>query len=216
MSRLAVAAIATDTWVKGSWEEFYQLTEDADHGQGRFYYDREHIRIETSPLGSAHGQDNSIISNVVTLFATLNHIRIKQLINTSFWKVGVQACQPDIAVYIGPNFKFPPPNNSAISVSEYGAPTLVIEIGATSFQDDLGVKRLLYEQLGVREYWVVNVADREVIAFEVDQGHSGRIQASQVLSGLQLVLVEEVLQRSQTDDDGAINRWLIQTFSQSD
>jgi len=35
------------------------------------------------------------------------------------------------------------------------------------------------------------------------------------LPGLAIALVEEALQRSQTEDDGEINRWLIQVFSQS-
>ena len=54
----------------------------------------------------------------------------------------------------------------------HGAPQLVIEIGSTTFRDDIGSKRLLYEQFGVLEYWVVNVAEGEVFAFAMrDGGH---------------------------------------------
>jgi hypothetical protein len=35
----------------------------------------------------------------------------------------------------------------------------------------------------------------------------------QVLVGLDIATVEAALRRSQTDDDGAINRWLMQEFA---
>ncbi|MCL1464684.1 hypothetical protein [Argonema galeatum] len=53
-----------------------------------------------------------------------------------------------------------------------------------------------------------------VIVFAIAEGRSGEIQESQVLPGLALSLVEEALQRRQTENDGAITRWLLQTFSQ--
>lgn len=51
------------------------------------------------------------------------------------------------------------------------------------------------------------------IAFFIADGWSGEIHESQVLPGLSIALVEEALQRSQTQDDGDINRWLLQSFS---
>ncbi|MEO0406386.1 MAG: hypothetical protein AAF289_03440 [Cyanobacteria bacterium P01_A01_bin.135] len=48
----------------------------------------------------------------------------------------------------------------------------------------MGTKRLLYERLGVAEYWVINVAERDLIAFAIANSRSGEIHASQVLSGL--------------------------------
>lgn len=205
--------LQTDTWIKADWETFVALANDPAFEDGRGYFDQGYMRIEMAALGSAHGQDNSTVSNVVSLFATLKNIRIREVLNSSFWKTGVRACQPDIAVYIGDQFRFLPRNNSPISVDEYGAPTLAIEIGATSFKDDIGAKRLLYERLSVREYCVVNVEESSVIAFRVSQGNSGEIDTSLVLPGLEIAFVEEALKRSQTEDDGTVNRWIIQSFS---
>ena len=94
----------------------------------------------------------------------------------------------------------------------YGIPQLVIEVAASSLSEDLGSKRLLYERLDVDEYWVVNVATSDVIAFSVADGRSGEIRESTVLPGLKIKAVEEALRRSQSEDDGAINRWLIKQF----
>ncbi len=82
-----------------------------------------------------------------------------------------------------------------------------------SLSDEIGSKHLLYERLGVREYWVVNVKAAKIIAFEVANGSNRQIQTSLVLPGLPMDLVEEALQRSQTDDNGSVRRWLIQQFS---
>ncbi|WP_215618313.1 hypothetical protein [Leptothoe kymatousa] len=54
--------------------------------------------------------------------------------------------------------------------------------------------------------------DYHLIAFSIAEGHSGQIQVSEVLPGLKMSLVEEALVRSQTADDGAITRWLMQTL----
>lgn len=204
--------LETDIWVKASWEEFLALAENPDYEKGRFYYDKGDLRIEMSPIGSSHSQDNNVISNVVSLYATVKNIRIKGLINGSFRKPGIREFQPDLAFYIG-SFRFPPRTNSPIDLQEFEPPTLVVEFGATSLNDDLGRKRLLYERAGIPEYWVVDVKAGDVIAFEISEGRSGEIQESRGLPGLAIALVEEALQRSENEDDGEINRWLLQTFS---
>lgn len=60
---------------------------------------------------------------------------------------------------------------------------------------------------------MVDVNAGEAIAFAVADGGSKQIQESQVLPGLAIAVVEEALQRSQTEEDGEINRWLMKTFS---
>jgi Uma2 family endonuclease len=52
---------------------------------------------------------------------------------------------------------------------------------------------LLYERLGVQEYWVADVTDVQVTAFAVAEGGSKQIQVSKVLAGLSISVVEEAL-----------------------
>lgn len=207
--------LETDIWVKATWEEFLVFAEDSSWEKGNFYYDREQMRIEMSPVEPLHARHNSIIPYVVILFAALRNIRVVQFANASFRKVGIREFQPDLAYYIGSDLRVPPnDSNSPVNLNEFDPPNLVIEIGASSFSDDLGNKRLLYEDAGISEYWVERANTREVFAFAINGGGSGRIPQSRVLAGLEIALVEEALNRSQTQDDGEINRWLIQTFSQ--
>ena len=205
--------LLTDTWVKASWEEFLAYAEDDTYENGRFYYDLGELRIEMAPIGFSHSRDNNILSNVVNLFAAIKQIKVEGLVNISLRKAGITEAQPDLAFYLGDNFKLPPRNNSPIDLNQFAPPTLVIEIAATSLNDDLGRKRLLYEHLGVKEYWVFDVETLDVIAFEISQKYSGRIQESKVLPGLEMAIVKEAVQRSQAEDAGQITRWLIQIFS---
>jgi len=72
----------------------------------------------------------------------------------------------------------------------------VTEIANTSLADGKGEKRLLYEALGVGEYWVVDVANVQILAFAIADGGSKRITESQVLPNLPLSLLEEALRRT--------------------
>ena len=147
--------IPTDTWIKSTWEEFLTFADDPTLVTGRFYYDEGYMRIEMAALGSAHGQDN-IISTVINLFAAIKNIPIKGLTNTSFRKIGIRECQPDMAFYVGAALRFPPRTNAPVALNNIDSPTLVVGVAASSLSDDIG-RKLLYERLGVKEYWVVDV-----------------------------------------------------------
>ena len=207
--------LVTDIWVKATWEEFIGFAGDNNEKfdeKAKFYYHDGYMRSEMSPIGPLHARHNSIISSVIKLFATLKNIRIVELNNASFRRSGTSELQPDLSYYIGLDFKLPPRSNTPINLNEFPPPTLVVEIGATSINDDLGMKRLLYEQSGSEEYWVVDANLDRVIAFSIADGRSGQIDESEVLKGLKIELVEEALKKSQTEEDGEINRWLLNIF----
>jgi Uma2 family endonuclease len=167
-----------------------------------------------SSLGAAHGQDNSILSSIIVLYAALKGIPIKELTNTSFRKVSIRESQPDIAFYIGQDVQPLPRNNLPINLNEIDPPTLVVEVAVSSLEDDTDRKQKLYQKLGVQEYWVFDVQKTRVIASALSPISITPIRVSNVLPGLDLPLVEESLQRYQTEDDGAIILWLISKFSQ--
>jgi len=206
--------LVTDDWVQGTWDKFLELCDRPDLEKAKFYYDDGWMRIEIMPTGSGHSQDNTLLSQVVSLFGMFKAVRIKGFTGGSFRRAGLRECQPDLAFYIAEEIPdpFPPKTTEPIDVEKFGAPTLAIEISASTLNDDLGKKRLLYERFGVREYWVVDVQSAIVTAFAVADGGSRQIQVSQVLPGLSMRTIEEALQRNQTEDDTAVNHWLMQQF----
>lgn len=205
--------LETDIWIKSSWEQFLSIADKLSHPKAKFYYYRDYMRVEMSPVGPLHARQNSIISKIISLYATVKNIRIVELANASFRQQAKSEFQPDLSYYIGVEFKLPPRTNTPINLNEFNAPRLIVEIGASSVNDDLGTKRLLYETSGIEEYWVIDASSNKVIAFSISDGRSGTVPESLVLPGLTISLVESALKRSQTEDDGAINRWLLQTFS---
>lgn len=205
--------LETDIWVKSSWEQFLSIADKLSHPKAKLYYYRGYMRVEMSPVGPLHARQNSIISKIISLYATVKNIRIVELVNASFRQQAKNEFQPDLSYYIGTEFNLPPRTNTPINLNEFNAPRLIVEIGASSVNDDLGTKRLLYENSGIEEYWVIDASLDKVIAFSISDGRSGTVSESLVLPGLTISLVESALERSQTEDDGAINRWLLQTFS---
>ncbi|MEL7316179.1 MAG: Uma2 family endonuclease, partial [Cyanobacteria bacterium J06559_3] len=154
---LSTSQIQTDTWVKATWDEFAAAMDDPHYEKSRGYFDNGTMRIEMAPLGRGHARQNSILSKVISLYAMVRNLRLVEFTNCSFYKEGERGCQPDTAFYVGTDFQLQPQDNAPIDVNVFGPPTLAVEISSSTFKDDLGAKRLLYERLGVSEYWVVNV-----------------------------------------------------------
>ncbi|MBD2084321.1 Uma2 family endonuclease [Trichocoleus sp. Lan] len=214
MSKLQTK-IPTETWVVATWDEYIQAIEDPQLEQAKGYYHNGQLRIEMSPIGSDHASDHTIIIFAVNLFATLKGIPIHGRDNCTYRKIGVQESQPDVSYYIGENADVIPWGTSIIDLNQYPAPDLVIEIANTSLSDDIGQKRLLYEDLGVAEYWVVDVANISIIAFVITSaGGSQRITESQVLPGLAISMLVEALQRSRQENQSLVGAWLLSQFQQ--
>jgi Uma2 family endonuclease len=207
----------TDQWISATWEEFVQVLGNPQYKDARCYYDKNQIRqmrIETMPVGSEHALDNGIIYFAITLYCTLKNIPLVGLINASYVKTGVQGCQPDISYYIGEAAALAPRSSSIVSLDESPVPNLVIEISSSTINDDLGKKRLLYEKLGVTEYWVVDVQEVKIIAFGmIADGGSRQITESKLLGGLAIADLEEALTLSREKSQSEVGRWLLQKYS---
>jgi Uma2 family endonuclease len=171
------------------------------------------MRIETMPVSFDHGQDYVVIIFAVSLFTALKGIPATGLDTTTLRKIGVQESQPDISYYIGDLAQVIPTGTGIVNLDQYPAPSLVIEVAKTSLLDDLGTKRALYEELGVAEYWVVDVQNIQILACAIADQGSKRIQVSQVLPGLEIAVLEAALRRSRETDQSQVGAWLLQQFS---
>jgi Uma2 family endonuclease len=201
--------IVTDQWVTATWDEYIQIADDPAYEKAKGYYHNGQMRIEIAALGHDHASDNTIVSFVINLFAGIRGIPVKGLTNCTFRKTGVRDCQPDISYYIGERIQIVPRGTNIISLDTYQPPDLAIELGKTTIADDLGRKRIMYEDLEIPEYWVVDVEQAQVTAFSIADSGSRRITQSQVLPGFSIALLEEALQGNLQGDQSQVVAWLL-------
>jgi Uma2 family endonuclease len=206
--------LPTDTWVAATWNEYLQAIENPAYEKAKSYYYNGKMRIEMPPVGNDHSRDHSIVIYAVHLFASIKGIDLNGNDNCTYWKTGYNDAQPDASFYIGKNAEVIPWGTSIIQLDIYPAPDLVIEVANTSVADDKGDKRLLYEELGVGEYWIIDVQNVQVIAFAVENGGSRKITQSQVLPGLAISLLQDGFRRTREMNHGRVGAWLLSQFQQ--
>jgi len=203
--------LPTDTWVTTTWNDYLRVLETVCATAKSYYYNGQ-MRIEMSPVGNDHASAHTIIIYAVHLFAAINNIDVNGKDNCTYRKTGVNEAQPDVSYYIGETAEAVPWGTGIVDLDKYPPPTLAIEVANTSLLDDKGNKRLLYEDLGVSEYWIIDVQNVEIIAFAVENNGSRRIRRSQVLPGLDISVLEEALQRTRQMNHGKVSAWLLTQF----
>ena len=202
--------LTTDIWVPATWEEYEQAIATPAYANAKGYYHNGQMRIEMSPVGANHADSNGIIGLLVNLFGIAKGLPMRILVNCSYRKQGMRECQPDLSYYIGDRVSVSPQGSSVVNLDNTPAPDLAIEIADTSLADDLGVKRLLYEDVGVAEYWVVDVQQAQITAFKIlPDRASQRVAQSQMLPGLVIATLEEALQRSRQMDNSQVGSWFL-------
>lgn len=200
------------TWVNATWEEFVAIADAPENAKAKCYYFEHRMRVENMGVGPDHAVENGLIYAAVIFYCTLKSIACRGLVNASYRKTGCQEAQPDASFYFRNNTHSVPQGNQIIDLDTSAAPDLAIEVAATSLSDDLGGKRLLYEALGVREYWVIDVENSRILAFAMIEQGSQRISTSNVLSGLDISLLEGALGDRKTQDDSQIMAGLMAQF----
>lgn len=202
----------TNIWLVADWDEYIQNVERHAYKKAKGYYHNDKYRIEMTPIGNEHSQDHSIINHAIYLYATLKNIPFTGKDNCSYRQIGLREFQPDLSCYVDKNANAIPWGVGIVNLDEYPVPDLVIEISNTSLVDDLGSKRLLYEDVGIAEYWIIDVQNIDVIAFAIKDRGSKRITESQVLAGLKLEVLTEALKRSRSNNHTVVASWLMQQF----
>lgn len=206
------AKLPTDTWVNATWDEYLQAISNPAYEKARGYYYNGRMRLEMSALGNPHSRDHFIVIAAIALFASTRNIDLDGHDNCTYRKTGYQEAQPDASFYVGANAEIVSWDATIIDLDTYPPPDLVIEVAYSSLADDKGEKRLLYESLGVREYWIIDVQNVQVLAFEIQNRGSRRIDESQVLPGLDIALLEEAFRRSRQMNHGKVSTWLLSQF----
>jgi len=197
-------------WISATWEDFLQISQTVSNDKAKFYYFQGSYYSEMG-VGADHAFVNTVVIILISLYCMKRNILAKGFTNCSYRKVGIRECQPDISYYVGDRTQNSPQSSAIVDLDENPPPDVVIEIADTSLGYDLGTKRLLYEEIRVGEYWVIDVQNMKITAFRILQGlGSERITESSLLGGLHLSLLEEALQRSREMDNSQVGSWFME------
>ncbi|MFM7886467.1 MAG: Uma2 family endonuclease [Pseudanabaena sp.] len=200
-----------DTWISAPWTEFVAIADAPDSAKHKSYYYNHQMRFEDTSTGSDHAKVHMTIIMCVGLFAAMQGIPLNGHDGCSYRQAGKTEFQPDASYYIGDNVDAIAWGTRIIDLDQYPLPDLVIEISDTTFNDDLGTKRLQYEELGLKEYWIVNEQTMKIYAFAIAPDSSSQhIRQSLVLSGLKLEILEQALERSRQENQSTVTAWLMQ------
>ncbi|MEL6157703.1 MAG: Uma2 family endonuclease [Cyanobacteria bacterium J06554_11] len=205
-------AIPTDTWMSMNWDEYLtcQAADQLEKAKG--YYYKGHGRFEMLPVGFGHGTNHVVVTYALNLFCAIKAIPLRMADTTTLRKAGTDDCQPDLSIWLGDKARAIPTQTGIVNLNHHPAPDLVVEVSNTSLLDDLGVKRSLYENLHISEYWIVDVKQESILSFEVLNRGSRRIEVSKVLPNFSLSTLEEAVQLSHTSDQAQMGAWLLQKF----
>jgi Uma2 family endonuclease len=206
--------IKTNAWLKSDWDTYIDTIESPEHEQHQGYYYNGYMRIEDMPTGADHSRYHIIVAFAINLFCTIGGIAINGFDNCSYRKTGIRECQPDLSYYCREKARLAPVGTSVINLDEQATPDLVIEISNTTINDDLGAKRFLYEEMGVSEYWIVDVQNTLIYAFEIIDRGSRRIDTSLVLPELSIDTITTALTLSKEQDQSQIGKWLMNQFQE--
>jgi Uma2 family endonuclease len=171
--------IPGNTWIPATWEEYLCVLDDPAHAKSKGYYSNGRMRLEMQlSVSFDHSRDHGIIALAINLYGILQGIPFTVLDNCSFRRIGYAEFQPDLSYYVGANANAIPSGTDVVSLDAYPVPDLVVEVAESSLLDDRTVKRVLYEDMGIAEYWIVNVEAAEVLAYQMSHRGSLRIDAS--------------------------------------
>ncbi|GAB4475499.1 MAG: Uma2 family endonuclease [Elainellaceae cyanobacterium] len=199
-------------WVPAAWDDFLRLSSHPSCAKTKGYYFNSQMRLETMEGSATHASAYSILILTLALWCCAKEVAMVGLVNCSYRKAGVREAQPDISYYVGSRAALASQGRAIANLDDTPPPDLAIEIADSSLADDLGTKRLLYEELNVAEYWVVDVDTCQIIAFQIADQGSRRITISQVLPGLELSLLQEALELSKQFNDSQVMVQLMARF----
>ncbi len=194
-----------------TWEDYVAVRDHPDCRKIAFH--QGWLWVDMGKEGPSHASFSDLLTAIFFVWAFLYpDVVLQSYGRCLIEKPETQACAPDLVLYKGENIpKWQPGQPRRIILTRDRQPDLVGEIADTTLGIDLDEQKQLYASLGIAEYWVIDVKGSRLFAFGLNAtGVYEEIEASQVLTGLPIALVEQTLERLTTETNTAAANWLMQ------
>lgn len=146
--------------MKFTVDSYYKMAEHGLLGNRRVELINGDI-IDTSPINSKHARCVDLITETLILHLSGKAIiRVQNPISIS----EKSEPEPDVLVVKYQDHRYGEDHPTA------GDVLLVIEVADSSLIFDRSVKKNLYAQAGISEYWIINLLDEQIEIFQQPQG----------------------------------------------
>jgi hypothetical protein len=195
-----------------TWQDYVAIR-DGDINWQKIAFNQGWLWADMGTEGPNHASFSDLLTMIFGFWAFLH----PQMPLAILWALPDRAPRnPSLCPRLGPvqrgqHSRWQPSEPRRISLDRHRLPDLVGEIADTSLSLDLDEQKQLYAQLGIAEYWVVDVKGLRLFGFGLTAtGVYEPIQVSQILTGLPISLVEQTLERLETETNTAAANWLMQ------
>lgn len=203
-------------WVLATWEDYLAYRDAPTTDQRvRLFFNGTHLFIDMGKEGINHAK----VSDLLTLlfyvwFSRFTDKSAESLGRCLLEKANQGAACPDLVLYRGQEIpQWQAGEQRKIDLDQWRVPDLVGEISDTTLASDLDEKKHLYADLQIPEYWVIDVRVGRVFAFRLVNGSYEEIRESVALSGLQIALLEQTLERLSQGTNISAANWFSQAIA---
>jgi Uma2 family endonuclease len=203
-------------WQPATWEDYEALRDDDKSDRCKLFFDNQHLWVDMGAEGINHARFGDLFAMILAFWAAkFPDLKLSTYGGCQIEKRGLRAVAPDIVIYVGedvPTWKIG--QSRFIDLEQWRSPDLVGEISDTTLAIDLDEKKRIYAELGITEYWVVDVRAYRIFAFRLDEfGVYQQCEVSQVLPNLAIALLEQTVEllTTKTNTEAAI--WFSQQIA---
>lgn len=199
-------------WQQATWDDYVALRDD-DGDRYKLFYDNQKLWVEMGAEGINHAKFGDLFAMIlVFLAAKFPDIKLSTFGGCQMEKKGKRSVAPDIVVYVGDDMPIWKAGKSRfIDLEQWRSPDLVGEISDTTLAIDLDEKKRMYAELGIAEYWVIDVRAYRVFAFQLNENNIyQQCEASQVIPNLAIALLEQTLEQLATKTNTEAAIWFAQ------
>jgi Uma2 family endonuclease len=204
-------------WTTATWEDYLAVRDDRKNDNiGLFFNCDRLLVIDMGKEGINHASINNLFT---MLFYIWFSQRSEQILTTLggclLEKPKKQAASPDLMLYVGSDYPiWQTGERRYINLEKWRVPNLVGEISDTTLTTDLDEKKHLYADLGIPEYWVVDVQSLRVFAFQLQSnGKYQECATSVALLGLPIALLNQTLERLNAGTNGSAAMWFAEQIA---
>lgn len=204
-------------WQPASWKDYLTHRDTPGEERIKLYFDNNYLLVEMGSEGIDHSGINNLFNLILGFwFSNFPDQKAHLLGGCLLEKPDTKAASPDLVVYLGEDFpKRQEGESRYINLNQWRSPDLVGEISDTTLASDLDEKKKLYAELGVKEYWVIDVRGKRVFAFVLqEEGKYQQVDTSTTLAGLKIKLLEQTLSKLKTESNISAANWFNQAIQE--